>query len=59
LTSWVEHNKQHSERLRKWAEKAQNAESDLIYHRVLQAPEELKKVNEQLSWGLIETQKTR
>ena len=54
LTSWTEHNKRHSEKLRKWTEKAKNAESDPIYNRALQAAEELEKANEQLSQVLIE-----
>jgi len=37
LTSWVEHNKQDSEKFRKWAEKAKNAEDDPIYNSILQA----------------------
>jgi len=54
LTSWIEHNKQHSQKFRKWTEKAQNAESDPIYNRALQAAEKLEKANEQLSQVLIE-----
>ena len=54
LTSWTEHNKRHSEKLRKWTEKAKNAESDPIYNRALQAAEDLGKANEQLSQVLIE-----
>ena len=56
LTSWAEHNKQHSEKFRKWAEKAKNAESEPIYNRVLQAAKELEKANEQLSQVLTELQ---
>ena len=54
LTSWTEHNKRHSEKLRKWTEKAKNAESDPIYNRALKVAEELEKANEQLSQVLIE-----
>jgi thioredoxin 1 len=48
LASWVEHNKKHSEKFRKWAQKAENIESDPIYNGALQAAEELEKANEQL-----------
>ena len=49
LTSWVEHNKKHEEKFRKWTEKAENMESDPVYSRALEAAEELEKANEQLS----------
>jgi thioredoxin 1 len=54
LTSWTEHNKRHKEKLKKWTEKAENAEADPIYNRALKAAEELEKANEQLSQVLIE-----
>ena len=54
LTSWTERNKKHSEKFRKWCEKAQNAESDPIYNSALQAAEELEKANEHLSQVLIQ-----
>ncbi len=59
LASWTEHNKKHSEKLRKWTEKAKNAESEPIYHKALQAAEELEKANEQLSQVLGELQESR
>jgi hypothetical protein len=54
LTSWTEHNKRHSEKLRKWTEKTKNPESDPIYNNALRAAEALEKANEQLSQVLIE-----
>jgi len=54
LTSWTDHNQQHSQKFRKWTEKVQNAESDSIYSNALQAAEELEKANEQLSQVLVE-----
>jgi thioredoxin 1 len=57
LTSWVEHNKKHDDKFRKWAQKAKNMESDSIYSRALQAAEELEKANEQLSQVLIQLPK--
>ncbi|MBE9500846.1 MAG: thioredoxin [Chloroflexi bacterium] len=59
LTSWTEHNKQHSEKVRKWAEKAENAESEPVYSRTLQAAKGMGKANEQLSQVLIELQESR
>jgi thioredoxin 1 len=53
LTSWTEHNKRHSEKLRKWTEKTKNPESDPIYHKALRAAEEVEKANEQLSQVVI------
>jgi thioredoxin 1 len=49
LASWVEHNKKHAEKFNKWAEKTNNLEADPIYNSALQAAQELKKANEQLS----------
>ena len=56
LTSWVEHNKKDSEKLRKWKEKVTDAESDSVYHGVLQAARDIEKANERLSQLLIELQ---
>ena len=54
LTSWVEHNQQHSEKFRKWSEKAPNAGGYPIYNSLSQATEELEKANERLSQLLTE-----
>jgi len=54
LTSWVEHNKLDSGKFRKWAEKAENAESDPIYHSILQAARDMEKANDKLSQLLVE-----
>ena len=59
LASWTEHNKQHSEKFKKWAEKAENAESEPTYSRALQAAKELETASEQLSRVLIELQESR
>jgi thioredoxin 1 len=56
LTSWVQHNKQDSEKFRKWKEKVKDVESDPIYDAVLQAAQEMEKANEKLSQLLIELQ---
>jgi thioredoxin-like negative regulator of GroEL len=57
LSSWVEHNKKHSEKFNKWVEKANNLESDPIYSRARQAAKELEKVNQQLSQVLTQLPK--
>ena len=54
LTSWVEHNKKHSDKFSKWVEKANNPEGNPIYNSALQAAQDLKKANEQLSQVLIQ-----
>jgi len=60
LTSWVEHNKKHTKKFNKWAEKTGNADSEpIIYNRALQAAKEIEKANEQLSQVLLELQGDR
>jgi thioredoxin 1 len=54
LTSWVEHNKKHSEKFSKWAEKANNLKGNPIYNSALQAAQEVEKANEQLSQVLMQ-----
>jgi len=49
LASWVEHNKKHGERFKKWAQQTKNVESDPTYSSALQAAQEVEKANEQLS----------
>jgi thioredoxin 1 len=56
LNSWIQHNKQDEEKLRKWKEKVKDVESDPIYNGVLQAAQEMDKANERLSQLLIELQ---
>jgi thioredoxin 1 len=56
LTSWVEHNKQESGKFRKWKEKVKDAESDSVYHGVLQAARDMENANEKLSQLLVELQ---
>jgi len=59
LTSWVEHNKKDSEKFRKWKEKVNDAESDPLYHGVLQAARDMETANERLSQLSIELQERR
>lgn len=54
LASWVEDNKKHTEKFNKWVEKSNNLEGNPIYNSALQAAQELKKANEQLSQVLVQ-----
>jgi thioredoxin 1 len=57
LTSWVDDNKKHAEKLNKWVEKAKNLESNPTYNSALQAAQEVEKANEQLSQVLMQLPK--
>ena len=59
LSSWIEHNKQHSEKFRKWREKVEDIESEPIYNSISQTAKEMGKANERLSQLLIELQGRR
>jgi thioredoxin 1 len=54
LSSWVEHNKQDSEKFKEWAQKAQELKNDAVYSSILKATSEMEKVNEKLSQLLRE-----
>jgi thioredoxin 1 len=56
LNSWIQHNKQDEEKLRKWKEKVNDAESDPLYHSILQAAQDMETANERLSRLLNELQ---
>ena len=45
LNSWIDQNKRHSEKFRRWTEKIEN---DGNYNHILQAVQELEEVNERL-----------
>jgi thioredoxin 1 len=54
FTTWMENNNKHIEKFNKWMAKADNPETNRVYHSALQAAQELKKANEGLSRALIE-----
>jgi thioredoxin-like negative regulator of GroEL len=57
LGSWIDHNKNHSEKFRKWEEKAKNARDAATYSHILQILQAVKKIeeaNKQLAKVLIE-----
>ena len=49
LSSWVEHNKQDSDKFRKWMQKVEQMKNDAIYKSVLNAASEMEEANERLS----------
>jgi len=49
LSSWIEHNKQDSNRFKKWALKAEQMKNEQIYKSILEAASEMEGVNEKLS----------
>ena len=54
LGSWIDHNKNHSEKFRKWEEKARTEGDTATYSHILQAVEKIKEANKQLAKVLIE-----
>ena len=56
LNSWAEHNKEHSEKFRKWAGKVDDVTNDPLYSSISQAAQEMEKANERLSQLLLELQ---
>ena len=53
LSSWTEHNKQYSQKLRSWAGNTQGADENTVYGDILQAAREMEKANERLSQSLL------
>jgi thioredoxin 1 len=49
LSAWIEHNKQDSEKFKKWLQKAQELKNDAVYSSLLKEADEIEKVNERLS----------
>jgi len=56
LGSWIDHSKNHSEKFRKWEEKAKNAVDTATYSHILQAVKKIEEGKEQLAKILIELQ---
>ena len=48
LSYWIEHNKEHGQEFREWAEKAKALGKLEVYEEILAAARELDKVNESL-----------
>jgi len=49
LSSWIDHNKQDSDKFRKWMQKAEQMKNDEIYKNVLEAASEMEEANRKLS----------
>jgi len=49
LSSWVEHNKQDSDKFRKWMDKVKQMKDNVVYKSVLDAVNDMEKANERLS----------
>ncbi len=54
LSAWVEHNKQDSEKFRRWNEKAEGVKNDPAYNSILQAAKEMEEINKRLAQLLVE-----
>ena len=52
LNYWIEHNKEHSEEIAEWAEKARALGEDDACEQMLEAVEEMDKANELLAQAL-------
>ncbi len=56
LGSWIDHNKNHAEKIRKWEEKAKDTGGVGDYSQILEAVKKMEEANEQLAKVLIELQ---
>lgn len=54
LDHWIEHNKEHSQEFRKWAEKARSLNEQAVYDRINTAASQIDKANEFLAKALDE-----
>ena len=52
LNYWMNHNKEHSQEFREWAEKARSSGEDELCEQVLQAAQAIDKASEFLSQAL-------
>ena len=52
LNHWIEHNEEHGEEFKKWAEKAKSSGNTAVHDDILNAIEKLRDVNEHLRKAL-------
>jgi nickel/cobalt exporter len=52
IDHWIEHNEEHADEFRKWAERAKSAGNEDIYDDILKAIEKLHDANENLRAAL-------
>ena len=48
LNHWVEHNKEHGEEYKEWTEKTKSLEESEVHDNIMEAVQQLDKVNESL-----------
>ena len=58
-TSWTERNKMYHQKLKKWAEKNPDAETDPMYQQALHVARELEVANEHLAQALMQFEEAR
>lgn len=54
INHWIEHNKEHSEEFREWAEKARNLNEQVVYDKMNMAASQIDEANEFLVRALEE-----
>jgi thioredoxin 1 len=54
LASWVDRNREHGAKFRKWADQVNNVGSDSVYSAVVEAAGEMERANERLSQMLAD-----
>ncbi|MFO8009370.1 MAG: hypothetical protein R6U89_01015 [Dehalococcoidia bacterium] len=54
LSHWMEHNDEHAGEFREWADKAERLGEMAVRDRIVEAIEQLKKVNEVLKGASLE-----
>ena len=52
IEHWIEHNAEHAEEFRKWADKAKSAGNDAVCDHILEAIQQLQDANEHLRIAL-------
>lgn len=52
INHWIEHNEEHADEFRKWAERAKASGNEAIYDDILKAVEKLHDANENLRAAL-------
>ena len=53
LNYWIEHNKEHSQEFREWADRAKELGAVEASEKILQATMEMEKAGALLSWALV------
>ncbi len=59
LDHWIEHNKEHGEEFREWAEKARDLGKAVVHEDMLDAAQNMDKASESLRKALQELNKAK